>query len=444
MARVVVVGGGLGGCAAAARLAKLGHEVRLVERSERVGGAVGFVEQDGYRWDGGPHATLLPAVLRDLFRKTGRPLERELELVPLEPLREHWFDDGTVLTLPGGSRAAQQQAIETAFGTTPRRGPAPAQQWLDYTHALVPAWNALRRDVLERHYSPEHATPEARALLGDRTSLRRRVRKALPDPRLQAMAELPAVLDGQEPRDVPAWAGVTSYLEQNFGLWTVADGFGAVAAAMAARLAQRKVQVLTGTTARDLALRSGHVAGVVTDTGCLEADVVVCAVDPRSLPALAGFVARTTPAVPPVVCHLGLAGELPDLPGEVVLHGDPLLVVRRTGNATGSRQAWTVLARGRVDEDVVEALARRGLDVREHVEVRVDRSPRDLVAAWGGSPYGLRWEGRGTMRRRLGTVTPVPGVLACGASAGPGAGVGAGVPFVGLGAALVAAEVGRA
>jgi UDP-galactopyranose mutase len=78
------------------------------------------------------------------------------------------------------------------------------------------------------------------------------------------------------------------------------------------------------------------------------------------------------------------------------------------------------------------------------VEARVDRSPRDLVAEWGGSPYGLRGAGRGTMRHRLGTVTPIPGVLASGASAGPGAGAGAGIPFVGLGAALVAAEVGRA
>ncbi|HET8960212.1 FAD-dependent oxidoreductase, partial [Nocardioides sp.] len=33
MARVVVVGGGFGGLAAAARLAKLGHDVTLTERS---------------------------------------------------------------------------------------------------------------------------------------------------------------------------------------------------------------------------------------------------------------------------------------------------------------------------------------------------------------------------------------------------------------------------
>ena len=74
MARVVVIGGGLGGCASAVRLAKLGHDVTVVEHRPTVGGAIGVVEQDGFRWDSGPTSTALPAVLRDLFRKSGRPL----------------------------------------------------------------------------------------------------------------------------------------------------------------------------------------------------------------------------------------------------------------------------------------------------------------------------------------------------------------------------------
>lgn len=111
MAKVVVIGGGLGGCASAARLAKLGHEVTLVERLDHLGGAIGFLEKDGYRWDTGPTSTALPAVIRDLFRKSGRPLERELELVPVDPIREHRFEDGSVLSMPSGSRSAQHDAI---------------------------------------------------------------------------------------------------------------------------------------------------------------------------------------------------------------------------------------------------------------------------------------------------------------------------------------------
>eukprot|EP01032_Pedospumella_encystans_P000984 gene984-1141_t len=84
MAQVVVVGGGFGGLASAARLAKLGHEVTLLERSAQLGGAMTSVSQDGFTWDAGPTSTLLPAVIRDLFRKSGRPVEKEVELVALD------------------------------------------------------------------------------------------------------------------------------------------------------------------------------------------------------------------------------------------------------------------------------------------------------------------------------------------------------------------------
>ena len=229
------------------------------------------------------------------------------------------------------------------------------------------------------------------------------------------------------------------YVEQRFGAWTLPGGMHGLGTALAARLATRRVTVLTGTEARDLVVREGRVVAVATAAGEVEADVVVCAIDPRRLPALAPHVVRTMPAIPPVVCHLGLS-DAPELPAEVVLHGDPTLVVRTGGSAPDGSAAWTVHGRGRLAEDILRALARAGIDVRDRVVTRVDRSPRDLVERWGGSPMGVLWQGRSTVRRRLGPTTPVPGVYAAGAHATPGAGL----PFVGLSAALVAQAVGPA
>jgi UDP-galactopyranose mutase len=179
---------------------------------------------------------------------------------------------------------------------------------------------------------------------------------------------------------------------------------------------------------------------VATSSGDLDADVVVCAVDPRRLPALAPYVTRTEPVLPPVTCHVGLAGPVPDLPHELVVHGEPLLVVRTLSRAPDGHHAWTVHGRGRVDEDLLVGLARRGIDVRDQVVTRVDLSPREQVERWGGSPGGVRWAGRTTVRRRLGPRTPVPGLYAAGAHAAPGAGL----PYVGLSASLVAQVVGPA
>ena len=432
MARVAVVGGGFGGMAAAARLAKLGHQVTLLERADRLGGALVPVEQDGFAWDGGPSSTMLPAVVRDLFRKSGRPVERELGLVEREVLREHRFEDGSAVRLPFGSRAAQIAAVDGL-------GPGLGTRWAEHVAAYADDWEVLRREYLERPWDPGHLPAALAARLRSRETLARRVRR-LKDDRLRLMAVHAAVAEGHEPRDVPAWVGVTAYVEQRFGSWTVTGGMGALADALTARLATRGVGVLSGTEVRDLALRQGRVVAVDSTGGTVDADVVVVACDPRRLPALAPMVSRTMPALPPFVCHVGLEGELPDLAHETVLHGDPSFVVQTGGRAPDGAAAWTVHGRGRLDEDLLTGLARRGLDVRRQVVARVDLSPRDLVQAWGGSPMGVRWQGRSTAFRRLGPATPVPGVYAVGAHATPGAGL----PYVGLSAALVAQLVGPA
>ncbi len=434
MARVVVVGGGYGGLASAARLAKVGHEVTLLENTDRVGGAIGYVERDGFRWDSGPTSTLLPAVLRDLFRKSGRPLEKEVELVAVDPVRRHRFEDDTVLDLPGGSRAAQIAAIDASLGS------GLGSAWAAYVDAFADDWEALRRDWLERPYSPDHAGQQTKALLSTRLTMHKVVQKAFKDERLRALASYAMELEGHDVRNVPAWMGMWTYVEQNFGSWTVPGGMGSLAEALASRLQTRGVTVLTGTPVLDLEVSGGRAVGVRTQNGVVEADHVVCAVDPRRLPALASHVERTMPAIPPVMCHVGLVGEVPEMPLEVVLHGDPTLVVRTGGTAPPGAHAWTIIGRGRLAEDVVTAVQRTGLRIRDLVEVRVDRSPLELVREWGGSPYGVLWQGRNTVTRRLGPRTPIENVFMAGAHATPGAGL----PSVGLSAALVAQEIGPA
>jgi phytoene dehydrogenase-like protein len=429
MARVVVIGGGFGGLACALRLAKLAHDVTLVEAGE-LGGALAPVAAEGFEWDGSAAHTLLPAVVRDLFAKTGRRVERELELVRLACLREHWFDDGTALVLPTG-RAPQLEAFDAL-------GAGLGQRWVDHVAAYAEDWQVLRLGFLEAPWTPGALPRPLAARLGSRESLHARLR-SLRDDRLRLVAAHPFTVDGHDPRKVPAWAGLTAYLEQRFGAWTVTGGMAVLRDALVRRLATRGVDVI-GARADDVVLREGRAVAVATPGGDLDADAVVCAIDPRGLPSLARLVRRTVPARPPAVCHVGLDGAVPDLPHELVLHGDPTLVVRTGGRAPAGGAAWTVLARGSASEDVLTTLSGRGIPVHDHVVTRVDRSPKDLVEAWHGTPLGVEWEGRGTVRRRLGPTTPVAGLFACGAHANPGSGL----PYVGLSAALVAQAVGPA
>ena len=116
MARVVVIGAGMGGLAAAARLATLGHTVAVCEQAGSIGGKVGLLARDGFTFDTGPSLLTLPAVYRDLFIKTGAPLDQSVELVEVDPAFHYRFPDGVEVDLPNASRAGVRRALDDALG----------------------------------------------------------------------------------------------------------------------------------------------------------------------------------------------------------------------------------------------------------------------------------------------------------------------------------------
>ena len=99
MAKISVIGAGIGGMSAAARLARQGHDVTIYENSDRSGGKCRTEWFGDYGFDTGPSLLTLPAVYRDLFLKTGKRLEHILELTPVDPAFSYHFRDGKSVTL---------------------------------------------------------------------------------------------------------------------------------------------------------------------------------------------------------------------------------------------------------------------------------------------------------------------------------------------------------
>jgi len=77
--RVVVIGGGFGGLAAALRCRKLGFDVTLLERLNMLGGRARVFEKDGYRHDAGPTVITAPFLFEELFELFGENLKDYLK-----------------------------------------------------------------------------------------------------------------------------------------------------------------------------------------------------------------------------------------------------------------------------------------------------------------------------------------------------------------------------
>lgn len=144
MARIAVIGAGMGAMAAAARLAVAGHRVTVYERSGTYGGSVGRYARDGFAFDTGPSLLHLPAVYRDLFVKTGKePLERCVTMTQVDPASRHLFADGTAVSLPNASRAGVVAALDGALGAGAGRS------WGEFLDRARDAWDRSRRPLLE-------------------------------------------------------------------------------------------------------------------------------------------------------------------------------------------------------------------------------------------------------------------------------------------------------
>jgi diapolycopene oxygenase len=74
--RIGVIGGGLGGLAAACTLAARGHKVVLFEANAWAGGKAAVLEEGGFRFDMGPTILTVPRVLRRIFAEAGRDMDQ--------------------------------------------------------------------------------------------------------------------------------------------------------------------------------------------------------------------------------------------------------------------------------------------------------------------------------------------------------------------------------
>jgi phytoene desaturase len=112
--RIIIIGSGFGGLAAAIRLAAKGHDVTLLESCHEAGGRAQRVRVGEYFIDAGPTVITAPQLLHELFELCNERLEEHLTLLPLEPLWYRFqFADGQHVDY--GSEALFIQQITQYF-----------------------------------------------------------------------------------------------------------------------------------------------------------------------------------------------------------------------------------------------------------------------------------------------------------------------------------------
>ena len=480
---VVVVGGGLGGLAAAVELAQRGAAVTLIEANDHLGGKMNVLEQDGYRFDMGPTILTLPEVLCGIIRRAGGRVSDYIELVRLDPQWRCVFEDGTRFDL----RDRLEESVAEFNRVAPGAGDG-FRELVDYSRRM----NRLSRRVffyrdLGGVVDVMRGTPMGDlALLKDVLAMRmhstvgRTIDKYIDEPHVKQMAEHFLQYVGSSPFLAPAILTMIASVQTDQGCWYARGGTRGVARALE-RLAQESgVTVLRSTRVVEIQEEGDRAAAVVTERGKkLAADAVVsncdvqrtlgglldspsaeaqaAAVREKFEPACSGivfywgldrqyeqlahhnfFFSRDSHAEFDDIYRKGVPAQDPTLyiaapsrtdPDQAPLGGEALYILVHTAYLRqGSLQADSERFVDEYRPVVLEKLRRCGLgDVASHIRVERTLTPRGIESMYnaeGGAIYGLASHGRlGGGFKPPNRSRKTRGLYFCGGSANPGPGV---------------------
>ena len=82
--KVVVIGSGFGGLAAALRLRAKGLDITLVEKQPDLGGRARVFKKGSFIYDGGPTVITAPYLFEELFSLFNKKISKYVEIVPLD------------------------------------------------------------------------------------------------------------------------------------------------------------------------------------------------------------------------------------------------------------------------------------------------------------------------------------------------------------------------
>lgn len=477
MPPIIVVGAGIGGLSAAIRLAAAGKQVIVYEQNGQVGGKMGQITHDGFRWDTGPSVITMRHVLDDLFASAGRSLHDYLTLQPVDPLTRYFYPDGTVLDISRDWPHLAQQ-----IAALDERDVAGYLDYLAYAARIHDITGPIF--IYDEPPTPRSflRVPLNQWLKADPLrTMQQAIESHVYSPLLRQLLGRFATYVGGSPYQAPATLNVIAHVELTGGVWYPRGGIYAIAQAMARLATELGVTIHTNSPVRQLLLENGRISGVeLTGGEQVAAAAVVANVDVAStykqlLPDTAVArrrlqkLSQQEPSCSGFVMLLGVeTTSLPDNAPHLAHHNiffsndyrrefeqifkqgqppdDPTIYLAITSksdvqDAPPGCENWFILVNApaldeRYDweankqaygERVLAKLAKVGLAVNGRIRHQTIFTPHDLArqtGAWRGALYGASANSRWTTFRRPHNRCPdFRGLYFAGGTTHPGGGV---------------------
>ncbi len=282
--KTAVIGGGLGGLAAACVAAARGHDVVLFDKNDWAGGKAALLDEQGFRFDMGPTILTVPSVLQRIFAEAGRRLSDHLDLVRLDPQWRCFFDDGSRIDLL--QDVDSMASVMDAFAPATNAGPGyrAFQELAARLHGISERfffWKSVEdlTDTMDLKSNFHPSTLRDVLALRMGSSVASTIRGKVKDERLAQMLDHFTQYVGSSPYGSPAVLCAIGHMQAAEGIWYPMGGTRAVATALQQLAGDLGCRFRLSEEVTSLEVRENRVRAVVTASGSEPVDAVISNMD---------------------------------------------------------------------------------------------------------------------------------------------------------------------
>ncbi len=272
--RIVVIGSGFGGLAAAVRLQRRGHDVLLLEKRDKPGGRAYVYEQNGFTFDGGPTVITAPWLIEELFENAGRRTEDYVQLLPVDPFYRIFFHDGSYFDYNGNHEQMANQIGQFNPADVPGY-----QEFVRRTEQIFDVgFTRLADEPFLKPWDMVKIIPDMVKLESYRT-VYGFVSQFVKDERTRQVLSFHPLLVGGNPFQTTSIYTLIHFLERKWGVTFAKGGTGAVVNGLVQLFEELGGELRLNSEVEEIVVdeRTGKATGVRLDDGRVEkADIVVC------------------------------------------------------------------------------------------------------------------------------------------------------------------------
>lgn len=274
--KVIVIGSGFSGLAAAAYLSKADYNVIIIEKNSTIGGRTRQLKDNGFVFDMGPSWYWMPDIFEKFFNDFNYTTSDFYSLTRLNPAFQIIFEDGDVMQVPD-----KKEELFALFEKYQRGSKEPLQKYLKQAEHL---YNVSVNKMLYKPYVYytdylDKNVLDIQLLKSLFGNVSKSVRKNFHHPKLIHLLEFPVIFLGAAAQNIPALYNLMNYAAFELGTWYPMGGMYEIIKAIEYIVRKHQASILTNCEAKKIIIQNNKAVGIETSDGFMDADIIVSSAD---------------------------------------------------------------------------------------------------------------------------------------------------------------------